>query len=203
MANLEYWETIQYGIEKIGKNIEIEEIEKFFKGRTKVFEDDMDDWVSWSIDHAHVGQEHLCLSFEDDQFYGLMDFDLIPINYSQKSAKKQKKLVNFKTQIFGKKLSIWKNPLKLLKKKTLSNLKGKYGTPNNFSNLSREKEEPLEKLSKLLHEQILKLGYVRDINHWYISINNFASFYHFTGQINKSPYISFAITETFNFNKED
>lgn len=201
---LEYWNIIKYGIENIGKETKIDDIAKTFEGKTKTI-DDLDNMEVWATNHAYVGQEHLCLSFEQGNFYGLIDFDLMPSN-NLSDTEQIKKLANFKAQIFGKKTLLWHMPLSKLKLEICSNLKKQYGLPNNLDNFDEENKEEIIKIDQLLREQYKSITSVNpnDVQIWYIEkqgIYYCAIFYYFGGKKEVAPYLSFAISEVFRFNE--
>jgi len=201
---LEYWDIIEYGINNIGEETRTDNIEEVFKGTTKVM-DGLDNMEVWATNHAYLGQEHLCLSFEQGNFYGLIDFDLMP-NNNLFGTEQTKRLANFKAQIFGKKAFLWHIPLSKLKLEICSNLKKQYGLPNNLDNLDEEKKEELIKIDQLLREQYKSITIVNpnDVQIWYIEkqgIYYCAIFYYFGGKKEVAPYLSFAISEVFRFNE--
>jgi len=198
---LEYWDIIEYGIDSIGREAKISDIEEVFKGRTKVM-DDSDNMEVWATNHAYLGQEHLTLSFEQDSFYGFIDFDLMPNNNSLKPEGQIKRLVNFKAQIFAK-----NNPYKLplLNVMVYFALKKRYGASNNFDKFDKKEKKEFIKMDRLLRGQYKSFGANPDeVQIWYIEkrgIYYLASFYYFKGNERISPYLSFAITEMFKFGK--
>ena len=202
---LEYWDIIEYGIDSIGREAKISDIEEVFKGRTKVM-DDSDNMEVWATNHAYLGQEHLTLSFEQDSFYGFIDFDLMPNNNSLKPEGQIKRLVNFKAQVFGKKVFLWRIPLTQPKFTAYSNLKRQYGLPNNFDKFNKERKDEFIKMGQLLREQYKSFGAnPKEIQIWYIKkqgIYYLASFYYFKGKTKVPPFLSFAITKMFKFEKK-
>ncbi len=201
---LEYWDIIKYGIENIGKETKIDDIKKTFEGKTKVIDDFLDNMEVWAANHVYLGQEHLCLSFEQDNFYGVIDFDLMP-NNNLFGVDQAKKLANFKAQIFGRKALLWYIPLIQPKLEVYSNLKKQYGLPNNLNEFSAEEREELVKVDQLLREQYKSITSANpdDIQIWYIKkqgIYYCVIFYYCRGNKKCAPYLSFAISEVFRFN---
>lgn len=207
---LEYWDIIEYGIDSIGKKAKISDIEKAFKGKAKVFDDD--NMEVWATNHAYLDQEHLCLSFEDSKFNGLIDFDLMPDDNNSSifaglcgEAECEKKLVNFKAQIFGKRAFLWRRSLNQTKKEVLLNLKKQYGVPNNFDKFDVVKKKEFVKMDQLLREQYTSFGANPDeIQFWYIEkqgIYYCVSFYYFNGKREMAPFLSFAISEIFKIDE--
>lgn len=200
---LGYWDIIEYGIKNIGRETKIDDIAKTFEGKTKII-DDLDNVEVWAINHAYIGQEHLCLSFEQGNFYGLIDFDLMPSN-NLFGAEQTKKLANFKAQIFGKKTLLWHIPLIQPKSEVYSKLKKQYGLPNNFNEFSAKEKEELVKIDQLLREQYKSITSVNsnDVQIWYIKrqeIYYCIIFYYCKGNKGVAPYLSFAISEISRFN---
>ena len=116
---IEYLDIIKYGIDNIGKETSINNIKKLFGNTTKIIEDIADNTELWAIHHTYLGQEHLCLSFEQDNFSGAIDFDLMPKNQDTSPGKNVKKLANFKAQIVSNSKKRYS--------KTLSGLSHRYG----------------------------------------------------------------------------
>lgn len=201
---LEYLDIIKYGINSIGREAKISDIEEVFKGKVKVV-DDLDNMEVWATNHAYLGQEHLCLSFEQDSFCGFIDFDLMPKDSSILLGEKDKKLVNFKAQIFTKSVLFRSLKFKKKYKEVFNYLKGNYGIPNNLEGFSEEKKKVFEEMTKLLHETFKSLGIDSKTSCvWYIDkggIYCLISFYYFKGNSNVSPYLSFAISECLSFNE--
>lgn len=200
---LEYWEIIEDGINHIGEQTKISDIEKAFEGKTKVVNDFGNPEVL-ATNHAYLGQEHLALSFENDKFYGLIDFDLMPDQNSLKPEEQIKRLVNFKTQVFARSNLYELLPLN---EEIYLTLKEQYGLPNDFSHFDEEKKNELEEASKLLRKSLESFGVHSEwIAHWYIEkggIYYLISFYYFEGKKEVPSYLSFAITEMFKFEKEE
>ncbi|GEM_PF-2275001 len=200
---LEYSGIIEYGIDNIGKEAKISDIEAVFKGRAKAV-DDLDNMGVWAANHAYLGQEHLRLDFEQDSFYGSIDFDLMPNNNSLKSKGQIKRLVNFKAQVFAK-----NNPYELLPLNAVTylTLKKQYGLPNDFDKFDEEKKIEFVKMDYLLREQYKSFGANPDeIQIWYIEkqeIYYLTSFYYFKGKKEVPAYLSFAITEMFKFDQQN
>jgi len=194
-----YLDIIKYGIYSIGKEAKISDIKEVFRGEAKVV-DDSDDMDVYSTNHAYLGQEHLRLDFKYNDFYGFIDFDLMPNDHFLKSEEQAKRLVNFKTQIFANN-DLAKLPL--INAAVYLDLKKEYGVPNNFDQFERKKKKEFIKMDKLLRQQYKLFGANSDeIQIWYIEkqeIYYLVSFYYFKGGINVPPYLSFAITEMFKF----
>jgi hypothetical protein len=202
-----YWEIIKYGIDTIGREVDINSIKKTFEGRARVAPDEFDNNMElWAVNHAYLGQEHLCLNFEQDNYFGVVDFDLMPKNQLVFLQGETKRLVNFKAQLLAKKVLLWCIPLTGMKTEILSNLKNLYGLPNNYERFSQEKKIEFEKAAGLLHRQYEELGGVdpKDVNIWYIEkdgIYYLTAYYYFKGKKDIPPYVSFAITEVFKFDE--
>lgn len=197
-----YWNAIKYGIDNIGKEIEISDIEKAFKGKTRAVED-LDNPEVLATSHAYPGQEHLGLSFEDDNFYGFIDFDLMPTSLLTVLSGRDKKLVNFKAQIFGKKAFLWYIPLKRTKAEVYLNLKKRHGLPNDFGRFSEENKKEFARTAQLLRDAYKPFGVnPKEISIWFIEKEGTcypSSFYYFKGKRKAPPFLSFAITEMFQY----
>lgn len=81
-----------------------------------------------------------------------------------------------------------------------------YGLPNDFNKFDEQKKEEFVRMGQLLREQYESITGVNpdDVQIWYIEkqeVYYLTSFYYFKGTKEKSPYLSFAITEMFKFNK--
>ncbi|MDD3940479.1 MAG: sulfite exporter TauE/SafE family protein [Candidatus Pacebacteria bacterium] len=207
---LEYWDIIKYGIDSIGKESKISDIEEVFKGKTKVV-NDLDDVEVWAFNHAYLGQEHLTLSFEQDNLYGFIDFDLMPNHNSLRLEAQTKRLVNFKAQVFTKRESF---DLISLNAATYLNLKKQYGLPNNFDKFDGEKEKELIKVDQLLREQYKSFGVnPKELNIWHIEkLGNYyiPISYYFKGNRDLlfptkqgQSYLSFAVSEVCKSNKDE
>ena len=198
----QYLNIINYGINNVGQEMDTACIKEAFKDKAEVVDDDPENIEVWATNHAYLGQDHLCLSFGDNRFNGLIDFDLMPKDNLIKPEEKNKRLVNFKAQVFIK-----DNPTGFISLNAVIylTLKKQYGNPNDFSNFDNEKQKVFAEMHKSLQDHYKSLGANPNaIAVWYIKkqeIYYLASFYYFKGTKDVPPYLSFAITEMFKFNE--